>query len=133
MLHFYTEVPMCPKCNSSRTGYFIYGQYQKGNLLYSHLKKGEFVYVKALTDNTNCFCVDCGVQWEGKINTKIVDGKTLKKIKDDKGITQEYIENIKNNLMEIKKESENILEQTSNLKEYKRQRKIKSFLKKIIK
>lgn len=124
MLHLYTDVPICPKCQNNRTGYFIYGQYQDGNLLYKHLKKGEYIYFKGILDNApTCFCLNCGIEWKGKTKLKIITGTELKKIKEEKGITKQYIHEIRNNLENIKKESDNII-----LKKPKKLQKIKNFI-----
>lgn len=106
MICLHTFVPKCPKCNSNRTGYFIYGEYQNETILFKHLLKGEYVYQKTfLNDANNCFCLDCGTEWEGILKVKILSQKNIEIEKSKKGITDKYIKETKKIFEKIKEQN----------------------------
>ena len=85
-------IPNCPRCNSNITGRYlenITGQSVKNEIEY--LKKGEYVKISYYNNGQNLFCLDCGFEWNGKIEKKWLTKKELDILKETLEITPEDI------------------------------------------
>lgn len=96
----YYFVEPCPRCDSDRTGYFIYCSDENSDrIIAARMKKGELVQVRNRVRDpadTNCFCLDCKAEWHGKIQTQYLTEEEILKEKELRGITDELIESKKN-------------------------------------
>lgn len=79
--HIYYYVPPCPCCKSFATGRIVKiksanGADAKWQMLES-LKHGELVKTVDETAGPNCFCLNCGYQWDDVIETKFLNNEQL--------------------------------------------------------
>lgn len=107
--HIYHYIPKCPRCGSSRTGYYIATALKgPGELKYiaKHLKKGEIIRVVSDVNipTLNCFCDDCNIEWHMDIPTKIISDEKLLEIKKEKYINDEDVRIMKYALEKSQKE-----------------------------
>lgn len=70
----YYYVPPCPLCQSTITGHFI--RLQRDNVsewqITEALKHGELVHPVHEVGRNNCYCLKCGCQWSGDVETKFL-------------------------------------------------------------
>lgn len=68
----YYYVPPCPLCKSPVTGHFI--RLQRDTVsewqITESLKHGELVQPVHEVGRNNCYCLKCGCQWPGDVETK---------------------------------------------------------------
>lgn len=70
---FYYYVPPCPACKSSMTGKFmreLSSEYENEWRLKTCLKNGEIIAAKTSSES-NCFCLNCGNEWNDIISLKL--------------------------------------------------------------
>ena len=114
-MHLYCNVPQCKRCKSYRTGYFISGNVLTPDIVIKHLKKGEYVMVlpEISRNNFNCFCLNCGIQWQDYLSYSFVSNKRIQKEKIKREIddSDENVERIlytfkkNNNIQELNKDN----------------------------
>ncbi len=78
-IHPYYYVPQCPKCRSFITGRYvkIHRITDKNWIEGDTLRKGEIVQFKNVSDNHNCFCAECGYEWDGNVEFKMMSSKQI--------------------------------------------------------
>lgn len=64
-----TITPPCPICGSLRTGYYIVGLDDR-KMKEKCFRKGERVRFIPFPKIENCYCVNCGMEWQDKIKKK---------------------------------------------------------------
>ena len=97
---YYNAVPRCPRCNNSRTGYYIkYSGKEKNKIIAEKLKKGEIVFPlnSTILPANNLYCEECGVEWAGNVKKIKITKEDLILILKEKNILEEDIFEIKNN------------------------------------
>lgn len=60
--------PPCPVCGSKKTGYFVAGN--DPELKEKYFLKGERIRLRPVPNGKNCFCADCGMEWQGQLTKK---------------------------------------------------------------
>lgn len=60
--------PSCPVCGSKKTGYFITDS--DPELKEKYFLKGERIRLRSVPNGKNCFCADCGMEWQGQLSKK---------------------------------------------------------------
>ena len=93
------KVRDCPICKSHRTGYKVYvifenevskekaAGYRRGELVYP------IVHSSFGSEELNCICFDCGMEWKDFLKREKVTKQELEEIKTEKGITKTSSEN----------------------------------------
>ena len=78
----------CPYCKSPRTGRLVYynGKYPE-RIIREHLEYGEIVRPSALMPALNCFCENCGVEWEEYLEPVKMTEEEIELLKEHKEIT----------------------------------------------
>lgn len=114
----YHYVPPCPRCNSQKTGRFIYMATTNNidKIISSRMLKGELVkIIPGITESQyeNAYCEECGCEWHANIDILLLDQENISKEMSKRGITKEKYKNI----ADIKKNTK------KRLKEERKQRK----------
>ena len=78
-IHPYYYVPQCPRCRSFVTGRYIkeHRVTEKNWIEGDTLRKGEIVQFRNMNDDKNCFCAECGYEWAGQIEFKMLNAKQV--------------------------------------------------------
>ena len=94
-MRFVTIVPSCPKCGSCRTGRYVYysGRFPE-RLIAQYMRKGELIRTSSGFGGSLCFCGDCGLEWYGDPQTKLLSGRQIRARKEDMEITRKEIEEV---------------------------------------
>ena len=121
----YHYVPKCPRCNSYKTGSFIYvnTNYDYHRIVAKYMMKGELVRIRNSTFDSkgpNLYCEECGAEWYGNIITKKINLEEFQEESERRGITPE---NISENLSKKSVSKNNYKKEQSQ----KRKKKIKNF------
>lgn len=127
----YHYVPPCPRCNSSKTGYFItvssFNLHNLDKIIFSHLANGELVQAR-YSDNEmvyeNAFCSDCGCEWYTNIDVFRLNDVEINNEKKKRGITNKDYTNLRNVRKTIKQKRKQLKKiQKEKLKKIKKQNK----------
>ena len=93
----YVEVPPCPRCNSHKTGFYLYsvdGTVSNILIQKKYLKSGQRVRVTNYSTSEtgkNVFCESCGIEWMARLTTRYVSKDELNLLMSDKGVSIEDI------------------------------------------
>ena len=98
--YLYHEVPPWGHCKSKMTGYFVNENCLGKDEIIRALKRGEYIYAKGDISTSNCFCINCGVNWYAPIKEQWLTKEEIKIKKLEKGITEEMIERTSSKLEE---------------------------------
>ena len=97
----YHRVPPCPKCQSKKTGRFLYvASTQSGveKVIGNCMAKGELVQLVPGLETVkyeNAYCEECGCEWHANIQTCWLSKEDIAKERYNRGITKEKYKNIK--------------------------------------
>ena len=96
----YHYVPPCPRCNSQKTGRFIYMATTNNidKIISSRMLKGELVkIIPGITESQyeNAYCEECGCEWHANIENLWLNQEQILKERCDRGITKERYKNVK--------------------------------------
>ena len=97
----YHRVPPCPRCESKKTGRFIYVANTRNGvekIIGDCMARGELVRVIPGLETTqyeNAYCENCGIEWHANIETFWLPKEAIAKERFDRGITKEKYKNIK--------------------------------------
>ncbi len=90
---FIYDTGLCPRCKGTYTGrvlpYFV-GNIEKTEL--KHLKRCDPVIFSPRYREYNCFCMECGVMWQGDIKIVKVSKKAAKEYLKKIGVDDDYFE-----------------------------------------
>ncbi len=95
-INLYVDVPKCPRCESPRTGRYIYRPYTPSSMIAGvvnsekrALKNGMYIRATEIPLGElgyNLFCEDCGAEYWGTYKTRILGYKKLREIIEEKEI-----------------------------------------------
>lgn len=126
----YYYVPDCPRCGSARTGYYINlsGKFDYYKTVAKYMQKAQLIKIRnnsLASDMPNLFCLECGIEWYGKVDVKKYTQEDLRKEFNRRCINEE-------NITEYKHKSENSKLQFNENNRKKILRKCRNFISKTL-
>lgn len=100
----YYYVPQCPNCRSFVTGRYLskHRATEREWIERDSLQKGEIIQFKDVSDEKNCFCLDCGHEWSAYIPLQFIS-YSQREAEKAKRHTEEFLGPLMDKLEEEKK------------------------------